>query len=89
MSEGKNLVGVDIGTSSIKICQLKDSRKGPKLVKLGFTPLPRQTIVDGHVLNSQAVVEALNRTFADAKIKERVDAGGGRQITTTLTAAST
>jgi len=71
MSEGKNLVGVDIGTSSIKICQLKDSRKGPKLIKLGYTPLPRQTIVDGHVLNSQAVVEALNRTFADAKIKER------------------
>ena len=71
MSEGNNLVGVDIGTSSIKICQLKDSRKGPKLIKLGYTPLPRQTIVDGHVLNSQAVVEALNRTFADAKIKER------------------
>ena len=71
MSEGKNLVGVDIGTSSVKIVQLKDTRKGPRLVKLGFTPLPRQTIVDGHVLNSQAVVEALNRTFVEAKIKER------------------
>ncbi len=71
MSEGKNLVGVDIGTSSIKICQLKETRKGPRLVKLGFTPLPRQTIVDGHVLNSQAVVDALGRTFQDAKIKDR------------------
>jgi len=71
MSEGKNLVGVDIGTSSVKICQLKDTRKGPRLVKLGYTPLPRQTIVDGHVLNAQAVVEALNRTFAEAKIKDR------------------
>jgi type IV pilus assembly protein PilM len=71
MSEGKNLVGVDIGTSSIKVCQLKDTRKGPRLIKLGFTPLPRQTIVDGHVLNATAVVEALNRVFAEAKIKDR------------------
>jgi type IV pilus assembly protein PilM len=71
MSEGKNLVGVDIGTSSIKVCQLKETRKGPRLIKLGFTPLPRQTIVDGHVLNATAVVEALNRVFAEAKIKDR------------------
>jgi type IV pilus assembly protein PilM len=71
MSEGKNLVGVDIGTSSIKVCQLKDTRKGPRLVKLGYTPLPRQTIVDGHILNASAVVEALNRVFAEAKIKDR------------------
>ncbi|MFO0550276.1 MAG: type IV pilus assembly protein PilM [Polyangiaceae bacterium] len=71
MSEGKNLVGVDIGTSSVKVVQLKETRKGPRLVKLGYTPLPRQTIVDGHVLNAQAVVEALGRTFQDAKIKDR------------------
>lgn len=71
MSEGNNLVGVDIGTSSIKVVQLKETRRGPRLVKLGFTPLPRQTIVDGHVLNSQAVIEALERAFGDAKIKSR------------------
>jgi type IV pilus assembly protein PilM len=71
MSEGNNLVGVDIGTSSIKVCQLKDTRKGPRLIKLGFTPLPRQTIVDGHVLNAQAVVEALERVFNESKIKQR------------------
>ena len=27
MAEGKNLVGVDIGASSIKVVQLKESRK--------------------------------------------------------------
>ena len=40
MAEGKNLVGVDIGSSSIKVCQLKEGRKGYGLVRLGFTPLP-------------------------------------------------
>jgi len=71
MAEGKNLVGVDIGTSSIKVCQLKESRKGFGLVRLGYVPLPAQTIVDGHVMNSQAVVEGLGRAFSDAKIKQR------------------
>lgn len=71
MAEGKNLVGVDIGTSSIKVCQLKEGRKGYGLVRLGYTPLPPQTIVDGHVMNSQAVIEGLARVFAEARIKQR------------------
>jgi len=71
MSEGNNLVGVDIGTSSIKVCVIKESRKGIKLTNLGYTPLPRQTIVDGHVLNSQAVIEGLGRVFSEAKIKQK------------------
>lgn len=71
MSEGKNLIGVDIGSSAIKVCQLKESRKGYGLIRLGFTPLPPQSIVDGHVMNSQAVIEGLGRVFAEARIKQR------------------
>jgi type IV pilus assembly protein PilM len=71
MAEGKNLIGVDIGTSSIKVCQLREGRKGYGLVRVGYAPLPSQTIVDGHVMNSQAVVEALQRVFSDARIKQR------------------
>jgi type IV pilus assembly protein PilM len=71
MAEGKNLVGVDIGSSSIKVCQLKEGRKGYGLMRVGYTPLPPQSIVDGHVMNSQAVVEGLGRAFSEAKIKQR------------------
>ncbi|HMI86559.1 MAG TPA: type IV pilus assembly protein PilM [Polyangiaceae bacterium] len=71
MAEGSNLVGVDIGSSSIKVCQLRESRKGLELVRLGFEQLPAQTIVDGHVMNSGAVVETLSRIFQDRKIKQR------------------
>ncbi|MCK6589842.1 MAG: pilus assembly protein PilM, partial [Polyangiaceae bacterium] len=72
MSEGNNLVGVDIGSSSIKVCQLKETRKGGfGLVRLGFVPLPAQTIVDGHVMSAQAVVEGLGRAFEAAKIRQR------------------
>jgi len=71
MAEGNNLVGVDIGTSSIKVCQLKETRRGFGLVKLGYTALPAQTIVDGHVMNSQAVVEGLQRVFSENKIRQK------------------
>jgi type IV pilus assembly protein PilM len=40
-------------------------------VRLGYTPLEPQTIVDRHIMNSEAVVDALARTFAENKIKNR------------------
>ena len=33
MAEGKNLVGVDIGASSIKVVQLKEARKKLQVVR--------------------------------------------------------
>src|SRR5215831_5392298 len=71
MAEGKNLVGVDIGASSIKVVQLKESRKRLSIHKWGFVPLPPQTIIDGHVMNSGVVIESLNRIFAEQKITQR------------------
>lgn len=71
MAEGKNLVGVDIGASSIKVVQLKESRKKLGVVRYGHAELPPQTIIDGHVMNSGAVTEALLKIFADNKIQQR------------------
>ncbi len=71
MSEGKRLVGVDIGATSIKVCQLKETRKGFNLIRLGYAPLEPQTIVDRHVMNSQAVVDALLNAFQENKIKQK------------------
>jgi type IV pilus assembly protein PilM len=69
-SEGKNLVGVDIGTTSIKVCEIREDRKGARtLVRFGFHPLPPQTIVDGHIMNAGAIVEGLDRLFH--KVKQR------------------
>jgi type IV pilus assembly protein PilM len=71
MGEGKNLIGVDIGTSSIKVCQLKESRRGHTLTRFGYTALPPQTIVDGQVMDAGVVVESLNKVWRDAKIRQR------------------
>ena len=71
MREGKNLVGVDIGSSSVKVCQLKEGRRGLGLAKFGFVPLRPQTIVDGQVMDAGSVVEALSRAFHDNKIRQK------------------
>lgn len=71
MSEGKNLVGVDIGSSSIKVAEIKEGRRGARsLVRFGYHPLPPQTIVDGHIINSGAVIEGLAKLFHKAKSRE-------------------
>src|SRR3974390_133945 len=71
MAEGKNLVGVDIGASSIKVAQIRESRKKLQVARWGWAPLPPQTIIDGHVMNSGAVTEALMRIFHDGKIQQK------------------
>ncbi|MFO0677759.1 MAG: type IV pilus assembly protein PilM [Polyangiaceae bacterium] len=71
MAEGKNLVGVDIGASSIKVIQLKESRKKLGVIRYGYAELPPQTIIDGHVMNAGAVTEGLLKIFADNKIQQK------------------
>ncbi len=91
LGEAKNLVGVDIGASAIKVVQIREIRKKPQVIRYGFAPLPSQAIIDGHIMNSGAVVESLQRIFHDAKISQRSVAVGVygqsvivRKITTPL-----
>src|SRR4051794_29494097 len=67
----KTCVGLDIGSSSVKVVQLKETKKGSQLVNFGIEPLPPQTIVDGAIMNQTAVVEAI-RSLKDAlKLRSR------------------
>jgi len=80
-SEGKNLVGVDIGSNSIKVAEIKEGRGGKRtLVRFGFHPLPAQTIVDGHIMNSGAVVEGLEKLFHKAKRRDIAMRASGHSV---------
>lgn len=69
--QGRYLVGVDIGSHSVKLCEL-DGEVGakPRLLRFAVEALPEQTIVDGHVMNTGAVVEALEKLFKGHKRRE-------------------
>ena len=69
----RNMVGLDIGDSSVKVAELKDLGRGRgyQLVKLGYEPLSSEAIVDGAVMDSQLVIETIQRLFDRLKIKNR------------------
>ena len=48
---GKQCIGLDIGTSAIKLVQVKVARRGMTLTNFGIEPVPPQSIVDGVVMN--------------------------------------
>lgn len=68
---GKTCVGLDIGSSSVKVVQLKETSKGYQLVNFGIEPLPAQTIVDGAIMNQTAVVDAIKQLRVALKLKAR------------------
>lgn len=55
----KQCIGLDIGSSAIKLVQLKLSRRGISLMNFGIEPVPPESIVDGVVMNHSAVVDAI------------------------------
>jgi type IV pilus assembly protein PilM len=78
MSKSKLAVGLDIGSSSVKLVQLKEKRGGYGLVAFAAAPLPPEAIVDGALMNSAAVVQAIQELVAQQKVKTREVAIGVR-----------
>ena len=63
MAKGKLALGLDIGSTSVKMILLKEQRKRGQvsyaLQNFGMKPLPPEAIVDGALMNSTAIVQAL------------------------------
>lgn len=64
-------VGVDIGASSIKLCQLRRGQDGLTVECFATAPLPQETIVDGAVMNAARLVDTLTRLIKDHRVKNR------------------
>jgi type IV pilus assembly protein PilM len=71
----KLLVGLDIGSSGVKVCELQAVGKGSaqryRLQKLGVAPVPHDSIVDGDIMDSNAVASAIRQVLAEQKIKSK------------------
>jgi len=68
---GKLLIGLDIGTSSIKFCQLKEGKRNYQLVNFGQAYLPPETIVDGAIIAGNTIIDTLKELFSAHKVKGR------------------
>ena len=69
----KKIVGLDIGSFGLKLIELKPVKKGKEtryeLIAMGYEPVPYQSIVEGSIMDSTAVADAIQHVFLESKTK--------------------
>src|SRR5580765_4973875 len=69
--KSKQLVGLDIGSSSIKSVELKNTKAGYELVSFGMESLAPDTVVDGAIMDAPQVANAIGRIFDSSGVKTK------------------
>lgn len=64
-------IALDIGSTFIKLVQLKGSGKNYSLSKFGMVQLPPEVIVEGAVMDANRVSEAIKELLAGQKVKTK------------------
>ena len=81
------LVGLDIGSSLIKVAALKHSSKGYELRRFGMTQLEPGIIVNGRIIDKQSLADTIRLLFKTLKIHEKnvaISAGGHSMLIRTI-----
>lgn len=72
----KSMVGVDIGSSSVKAVELQGKNGSFQLLSLGYEALQPDSIVDGQIMELNSVSNAIGSIFNEHKIKSTKVAAG-------------
>lgn len=72
-SNKKDLIGIDIGSTSIKLVKLKGAKGSYEIEHIGIAPLPSGAIVDNSLMDTSAVVDGLKSLFDGLGIKSLKD----------------
>ena len=67
----KTIVGLDIGSSSIKLVELKKGRGGISVTTMGMEPLASDIVVDSMIVDSGSVASAITKLFTEHNIKAK------------------
>ena len=71
LKKKKEVIGIDIGSSSVKLVQLKDLKGVYQLLNVGIVPLPPEAIVDNTLMDSASIVSAIRNLVASLGVKVR------------------
>ena len=67
----KTIVGLDVGSSSIKAVELRKTRAGIEVAHMGLEPIAPDIVVDSMIVDSGTVSSAIAKLFADTQIKSK------------------
>lgn len=83
----EHLVGLDIGSSLVKVAEIRETVKGLALKKFGITRIDPGAIIDGVVKDVEGVANSIRTLFKVNKIKEKnvaISTGGHSVIIKTI-----
>jgi len=75
-SKNKPLVGLDIGSSSVKAVELMKTKRGYTLTGFAAESLGPDAVVDGAIMDATGVADSIKRTMTIGKFKPRSVATG-------------
>jgi len=64
-------IGLDIGSSSVKVVEVEHRGSEPRLVGYGMSDLIPEAIVEGEIMDRQLVVEAIQNLFESRGIRKK------------------
>lgn len=69
-NRSKGIVGLDIGSATVKLVELKERKGGQyTLQRIGVEPLSPEAIVDGSIMDSSLVVDAIQKLNDQTGVK--------------------
>ena len=67
----KTILGLDIGSSSVKLIELESSSGGYRMTRFGYAPVPPEAIVQGSFMNASAISDAVREAYESGGFKSK------------------
>lgn len=71
LKKSKEVLGIDIGSSAIKLVQLGEAKGSYELLNIGLIPLPNEAIVDNTLMDTTSIVESIRDLVKSLGTKTR------------------
>ncbi|MBW1691738.1 MAG: type IV pilus assembly protein PilM [Deltaproteobacteria bacterium] len=71
VSKKNQLVGIDIGSHSIKVAEIEEGKQGMLLKNFGMIEIPSEAIVEGSIKEMEIVSSALKNLLKNLRIKNK------------------
>jgi type IV pilus assembly protein PilM len=71
MAKGKHVVGLDIGSGAVKLCAVRETKRGLFLHAFDVAELPPEAIVDGSIMDANVVTETVRELARKNKIRAK------------------
>ncbi|MBW2310543.1 MAG: pilus assembly protein PilM [Deltaproteobacteria bacterium] len=71
VSKKNQLVGIDIGSHSIKVAEIEEGKQGMALKNFGMIEIPSEAIVEGSIKEMEIVSSALKNLLKNLRIKNK------------------